>query len=819
MSNDFLQLRKQVLSLQFSHLNDAQREAVFTTDGPLLVLAGAGSGKTTVIVNRIASLVQFGDAYTSEAVFPEPNEADADALRGYLNDHSDTLPALLRADGYTPAHCLRTLPERTSQKLRGTCPRPWEILAVTFTNKAAGELKARLERILGEDGRDIWAGTFHATCAKLLRRHASDIGFPSNFTIYDTDDQKRALKACYTQEGIDPKILEPKFTAKQISTAKDLLISPKQYQAEHAKDPKKKQVGALYAAYQRALHKAGAMDFDDLIYYTVKLLQEHADVLSKYQKRFKYVLVDEYQDTNKAQDVLTALLAGGWGNLCVVGDDDQSIYKFRGATVENILNFDERFPGAKVIRLEENYRSTGNILTAANAVIAKNETRRGKTLWTQADAGDAIALAICADEREEAGYVGDQIMLDKAKDLPFAGHAVLYRMNAQSNMIETALTRRGIPYRMVGGLKFYDRKEIRDALAYLQVLLNEGDAVRLRRIINEPKRGIGEATVTRLLAIAESLEISPLAVAREAAQYPLLSASANRLSGFAHMMDALREQLEELPLADFLEELLKRTGYDILLANDKEKGDERKENLAELGASLARYEEENPEGDLAGFLQEVALQTDLDGFNEDDDAAVLMTLHAAKGLEFPTVFLIGLEEGVFPGQQALYNPEDIEEERRLAYVGITRARRKLHLCAARQRMVFGRTGRNPVSRFVRDIPTELLDEIELTPPPASNYSSGNYGGFGSAWGRPSAPRAGAVSIEQPAAPRRPAPKKAAPKAPAVVYQVGERVQHGTFGVGTVRKVTPMGNDTLLEIAFDASGTKKLMANYAKLVNS
>ncbi|MDR3344968.1 MAG: UvrD-helicase domain-containing protein [Oscillospiraceae bacterium] len=810
---DFLTLRRKVLELQFAHLNDAQRQALFATEGPLLVLAGAGSGKTTVIVNRIAALVQFGRAYSVDEVFPALQQEDSAALEEYLAQNAESLPAALRKDGYVPAHCLTNLPQSTADKLRADCPRPWEILAVTFTNKAAGELKNRLERILGSEARDIWAGTFHSMCAKLLRRHAGELGFPSNFTIYDMDDQKRAMKECFRQLGKDEKLIEPKAVKGAIGRAKDMLISPKQYLEESGGDAKKRHIGEIYAAYQKQLFQAGAMDFDDLIYYTVKLLQKNTEILQKYQRRFRYVLVDEYQDTNKAQDVLTALLSAGYGNLCVVGDDDQSIYKFRGASVENILSFEERFPGTQVIRLEENYRSTGNILDAANAVIAKNEGRKGKTLWTKAEAGKTIAFALCEDERQEGAYVADSIMADKAAGEPFAGHAVLYRMNAQSNMIETALTRRGIPYRVLGGLKFYDRKEIRDALAYLQILQNEGDVVRLRRVINEPKRGLGGAAVTRLMAIAESLDVTPFAVMREASSYPALGSAANKLGAFAQMMDVFRIKLEDTPLSELLEELLIKTGYQAMLLNDKEKGQERKENLAELGATLARYQEENPEGDLSGFLQEVALQTDLDGFNADDDAAVLMTLHSAKGLEFSTVFLIGLEEGVFPGTQSLYSPDDLEEERRLAYVGITRARRRLHLCAARQRMVFGRTGRNPVSRFVRDIPAELLEEIQLAPSgygvPKPGYRPGAVqigGGYSS--------RSPFDTARQPSAAFTPKPKASAPK--AVQYSPGERVCHKSFGEGEVVKATPLGNDTLLEIAFEGSGTKKLMANYARL---
>jgi len=599
---DFISLRKRVLELQFSHLNSAQRQAVFATEGPLLVLAGAGSGKTTVIVNRIAALIQFGQSYASGDVFPAPRDEDCTALEEYINQNAKTLPLSLRKDGYVPAHCLRNLPQNIAEKLRVDCPRPWEILAVTFTNKAAGELKNRLERVLGEDARDIWAGTFHSMCAKLLRRHAGEIGFPSSFTIYDTDDQKRAMKECFRKLNKDEKLLAPKAVQAAIVRAKDALISPRQYLEENGGDIKKRHIAELYDAYQKQLFQAGAMDFDDLIYYAVMLLKKNPEVLQRYQRRFRYVLVDEYQDTNKAQDTLTAMLADGYGNLCVVGDDDQSIYKFRGATVENILSFEERFRGAKVIRLEENYRSTGNILTAANAVIAKNERRKGKNLWTAADAGQSIAFALCEDERQEGAYVADSVMANKAAGENFAGHAVLYRMNAQSNMIETALTRRGIPYRVLGGLKFYDRKEIRDALAYLQILQNEGDVVRLRRVINEPKRGLGETSITRLLALAESLEITPFEVMRNATEYPAIGAAASKLIAFAQMMDLFRAKLEDTPLAELLEELLVKTGYQTMLQNDKEKGQDRRENLAELGATLARYQEESPEGDLAGFL-------------------------------------------------------------------------------------------------------------------------------------------------------------------------------------------------------------------------
>ncbi|MCL2023782.1 MAG: UvrD-helicase domain-containing protein [Oscillospiraceae bacterium] len=798
---NFVPLRRKTLDLQFAHLNAAQREAVFLTQGPLLVLAGAGSGKTTVIVNRIAGLLQFGMAYHSDDVFPAPNNEDCAALKQYIEVNRKSLPAALQKDGYVPAHCLRTLPPATADKLRVDCPRPWEILAVTFTNKAAAELKSRLERVLGESARDIWAGTFHSMCAKLLRRHAGEIGFPPSFTIYDTDDQKRVMRDCFRRLNKDEKLFAPRAVQGAIGRAKDCLISPAQYLAEVGTDPKKRHIGELYEEYQKQLFQAGAMDFDDLIYYTVLLLKKCPEILSKYQRHFKYVLVDEYQDTNKAQDELTAMLAAGYGNLCVVGDDDQSIYKFRGATVENILSFEERFGGAKVIRLEENYRSTGNILNAANAVIAKNERRKGKKLWTAAESGEKIAFAICDDERQEGAYVADAVMSSKGAGGKFADHAVLYRMNAQSNMIETSLTRRGVPYRVFGGLKFYDRKEIRDALAYLQVLLNENDTIRLRRIINEPKRGLGEAAVTRLLAFADSLEVTPFEVMRRAKEFPSLGAAAGKLNAFGQIIDYFRNKAEDTPLAELLEEMLLRLGYKTLLDNDKEKGQERKENLAELGATLARYQQEEPEGDLAGFMEQIALQTDLDSYNEDDDAVVLMTLHSAKGLEFPAVFLIGMEEGVFPGMQSMYHPEDLEEERRLAYVGITRARKKLHVCAARQRMFFGRTSRNPVSRFVRDIPCALIDEVNAGYPLHAATASET--------------RARTVVPPQ-SAPKAFAPKANPNKPAAVVYTQGMRVYHKTFGEGDIVSAKPLGNDTLLEINFDSQGMKKLMGNYAKL---
>ena len=779
MTQEQLQaLRRQVMEKEFSRMNPMQREAVFTTEGPLLILAGAGSGKTTVLVNRIANIVKYGCAYGAREFSVSLTEEEIRMLEEYRDgtqEYTDEIADLLAV---RPA-------------------KPWQILAITFTNKAAGELKERLEAMLGPDGQDIWASTFHSTCARILRRDGGSIGYTSHFTIYDTDDSKRVMKECQRLLNIDDKMLSHKTLLHEISHAKDSLISPEDYLNDAGDDVRLRKIGEAYRLYEKLLRDADAMDFDDMIVNTVKLLEENEEVRTRYQNRFRYVMVDEYQDTNHAQYRLTSLLAGGSGNLCVVGDDDQSIYRFRGATIENILSFEEQYHKAKVIRLEQNYRSTQNILDAANAVISHNTERKGKNLWTANGPGEKIVVDNAFDEQEESTFIADTIMDSVKGGRKWSDHAVLYRMNAQSNAIERTFVRMGVPYRVIGGHRFYERKEIRDALAYLSVISNPADNIRLRRIINEPKRGIGATTINHAAQIAAGLGLSLYEVISHADEYEQLVRAAPRLRAFTQIIDGLAEAAEELPLNELFEKAMRDTGYLDSLALDRETYQDRLENIQELSSNLLRYSEDNEEGDLNGFLEEVALMTDIDNYNEEADTVVLMTLHSAKGLEFPVVFIPGMERGIFPGIQSLYSASEMEEERRLAYVGITRAKERLYLTHARTRMLYG-TSHNAPSPFLEEIPEGLVEEKRKV----------------------------TLSQQKPSVQRAAKPKKtfdhsfgpAAPKpsAPAGSYRVGDTVGHKLFGTGVVLSAQPMGNDTLLEIAFEKAGTKKLMANFARL---
>lgn len=780
MTQEQLQaLRRQVMEKEFSRMNPMQREAVFTTEGPLLILAGAGSGKTTVLVNRIANIVKYGCAYGAREFSVSLTEEEIRMLEEYRDgtqEYTDEIADLLAV---RPA-------------------KPWQILAITFTNKAAGELKERLEAMLGPDGQDIWASTFHSTCARILRRDGESIGYTSHFTIYDTDDSKRVMKECQRLLNIDDKMLSHKTLLHEISHAKDSLISPEDYLNDAGDDVRLRKIGEAYRLYEKLLRDADAMDFDDMIVNTVKLLEENEEARTRYQNRFRYVMVDEYQDTNHAQYRLTSLLAGGSGNLCVVGDDDQSIYRFRGATIENILSFEEQYHKAKVIRLEQNYRSTQNILDAANAVISHNTERKGKNLWTANGPGEKIVVDNAFDEQEESTFIADTIMDSVKGGRKWSDHAVLYRMNAQSNAIERTFVRMGVPYRVIGGHRFYERKEIRDALAYLSVISNPADNIRLRRIINEPKRGIGATTINHAAQIAAGLGLSLYEVISHADEYEQLVRAAPRLRAFTQIIDGLAEAAEELPLNELFEKAMRDTGYLDSLALDRETYQDRLENIQELSSNLLRYSEDNEEGDLNGFLEEVALMTDIDNYNEEADTVVLMTLHSAKGLEFPVVFIPGMERGIFPGIQSLYSASEMEEERRLAYVGITRAKERLYLTHARTRMLYGSTSHNAPSPFLEEIPEGLVEEKRKV----------------------------TLSQQKPSVQRAAKPKKtfdhsfgpAAPKpsAPAGSYRVGDTVGHKLFGTGVVLSAQPMGNDTLLEIAFEKAGTKKLMANFARL---
>ena len=780
-SQEFINLRKKVIEKEFSNMNDMQLKAVTTTKGPLLVLAGAGSGKTTVLVNRIAYLIKYGNAYNSDEV-PAFFDNDAEMADDYINGKCD-------------------LPEFWNMSVDAA--KPWEILAITFTNKAAGELKERIAARLGSETSGVWAGTFHSVCGKMLRRFGDRIGYTSNFTIYDTDDQKRLIKDLIKQNEFDEKIVPIKTVLNAISSAKDKLISPEEYANNIGSDFREKMIARLYSQYEDRLLAADAMDFDSMILNAVKLLKQEPDVLEYYANKFRYIMVDEYQDTNHAQYKLCKLLASVHRNICVVGDDDQSIYRFRGATIENILNFEMKYPDAVVIKLEQNYRSTGNILDAANAVIANNVGRKGKNLWTDFGEGDKITLHTAMDENDEARYVADKILENVKSGEKFADHAILYRTNAQSSSIENVFARSGIVYRIIGGHRFFDRKEIRDVLAYLRLIDNNCDDIRLKRIINEPKRGIGDTTVANAQQIASSLGVSLYEVLHNAAEYPILSRAKAKLEAFCQLIDELTAAADSMPIHELFELVLAKTGYINALMAEGPEGQDRAENVKELETGIIQFENENPDVGLSGYLEEISLISDIDSYEEGDDAVILMTVHSAKGLEFKKVFLVGMEEGLFPGTQTIYaGPEEIEEERRLAYVAITRAKRKLYIINANTRMIYGTTSRNLPSRFVTEIPQSLCDvtsafrkpaaAVPVKPAQSSGYDYKNV--F-----------------------RRPTPVQTAPSAASSSnYSAGMRVEHKTFGVGMITGVTPMGNDAMLEIAFENVGTKKIMAGYAKL---
>ena len=858
---EYLALRDQYIEARFARLNPVQRQAVFATEGPLLILAGAGSGKTTVLVNRIANIIRFGSAHGSRELPRTVTEADLNDLRTAV------------ANG-------RDLPRETAY-LAVRPARPWNVLAITFTNKAAGELKERLRAMLGDTlGGDVNASTFHSACVRMLRRDAERIGFPKSFTIYDSDDQQRVIKQIYKDLMIDDKFLPVKSAIGQISSYKDKLMSAEEVAAEISANTKAQLISKIYTTYANRLKTAGAMDFDDLIFHTVKLLQNDAEAREYYQNRFRYVVVDEYQDTSVAQFHLVRLLAGGTNNVCVVGDDDQSIYKFRGATIENILNFEKVFAGAKTIRLEQNYRSTANILNAANSVIKNNMGRKGKTLWTESGDGEKIHHYTAINEQDEASHIADIIGEHLREGASLKDHAVLYRMNAQSNPIETYFARAGIPYRIVGGQRFFDRKEVKDINSYLAVIVNPRDDVRLRRIINEPARKIGATTIEKIGELAAGKGVPMMEVIAHVREYPELQRAAAALERFYEMYRELCDLSVSEPLDVFVGDVIAKTGYEAMLKAMKEEGETRRENLGQLVSSIKTYANQNGEdATLSGFLEEVALISDLDSYDDDADSVTMMTIHSAKGLEFPYVFVVGMEDGIFPGDMAKYNEEDMEEERRLCYVAITRAKKELYLSTSRTRMIFGQTRRNPPSTFLSEIDPDLLDESQSpelagygggfgagygtystnVPGGRSGYSGASRGylnseynarpggfgggyssgfvsgghespnsyggrhqvqstGFGSGYGRsraggntaPAGAGTSTLAGALGAAPKKPEVKK------TVSYAPGDIVDHRVFGRGKVLKATPIAGDCIVEIQFDRVGVKKTMANYAPL---
>ena len=878
LQQEFCKLRDTYIEKQFGRLNEMQRAAVFTTSGPLLILAGAGSGKTTVLVNRIANLIRFGSAHGSSWTPREVTEDDVKALRTALMTGTDA-PGWL--DGM----------------LRKDAVRSWNVMAITFTNKAAGELKERLRNMLGgEEGDEVFASTFHSACVRILRRWAEEIGYPRSFTIYDTDDSQRVMKTVYKELSVDDKFFPVKSAINQMSRWKDQLVSPAEALQTPAKDTKGALAARVYAAYEKKLKEAGAFDFDDLIYQTVQLLAEHKEVRDFYQNKYRYLLVDEYQDTSVAQFRLVSLLTGPEKNICVVGDDDQSIYRFRGATIENILNFERVYPGTKTIRLEQNYRSTSNILNAANCVIQHNTERKGKTLWTQNGEGDKVQVYTAENEQDEASHIADIIGQHLREGGHLADHAVLYRMNAQSAPLESYFTRAGIPHKIVGGQRFNDRKEVKDIHSYMSIVANPRDDVRLRRIINEPARKIGATTIDVIADLAGQEGVSMLEIIRHADQYAKLSRAIAPLYKFYQIYERLQDSLENKTLDEFASDVIEITGYKAMLEADAAKGHEdaadRLQNLGQLVNNVKNYcDQQGEEASLEGYLEDIALISDIDNYNESADQVVLMTIHSAKGLEFPYVFLIGMEEGVFPSEMSKYSEADLEEERRLAYVGITRAKKELYISNSVTRMLYGRTQRNEPSRFLREIEPEYLEETrspvleqrsrlggwgsnysDTVPGGASGYSGasgwsrgsssyGSYGGstgygnrsgylnreynagesrgFGSGYaGRGSSSSgygsgySGSTSSSggfgsgygRPAAPKTPAKHIGFTGAPVTKtnanttkhYEPGDVVEHKVFGRGTVVAVKPAAGDQIVEIRFEKVGIKKTMANFAPL---
>ena len=779
---DYNTLKRNALTSFFSRTNEMQRKAVFQVKGAVLIIAGAGSGKTTVLCNRIANMMRFGNAYLDNEVRDITPEEE---------QFLEAFPSMEK----TPENA-----ERLAQIVAVDPVAPWNILAITFTNKAAGELKQRLIDMIGEGAEKINASTFHSACVKILRREIENLGYQRSFTIYDEDDSKRVIKDVMKRLDMDEKVFNPKVFKNMISRCKDKMISPEEYapMAQASGELLEKRCAEVYTQYQAALRAASAVDFDDIIYLTVKLFEDFPDVLDHYRHLYKYIMVDEYQDTNVAQYRLIALLAGDNGNLCVVGDDDQSIYRFRGATIENILNFEKQYPGSVVIRLEQNYRSTENILNAANAVIKNNTQRKDKALWSDLGEGEKIKCCNFDSEIAESRFVADTILDGVKNGKHYTDFALLYRSNSQSRSFENTLARSGIPYTIVGGLRFYDRKEIKDIMSYLAVLNNPYDTVRFRRIINEPKRGIGDATVEEIIRIADGLHMSPIEVCREASQFETLSRKSAALKAAANLFDELDELADTLRLDELIDAVAEKSGYIKAMQALGEEGAGRIENITELKSNAMTLLDENPETTLPDFLEQVALVSDLDSYDGDLDRVSLMTMHSAKGLEFDTVFMVGAEDNIFPSYRSMNDPAEMEEERRLAYVAITRAKRLLYITHTSYRMLYGQTMRNKLSTFVREIPENLIEKTgERVHKPASE------------WKKPVKPNYLAQEAAMAAA-------RTAPVASGIVFAAGDRVKHNVFGEGTVADAKRMGNDTMLTINFDNGQSKKVMANFARI---
>ncbi len=727
--------------MNLDKFNERQKEAIVTTDGPLLVLAGAGSGKTTVVVNKIAYILE--------------------------------------------------------QNLAA----PYRILAITFTNKAANELKSRVEAILGESSEGIWIGTFHSICMKILRKYITRLGYQQDFLIYDSADQKTLIKRCMKELKMDEKVFPPKNVLAEISAAKDNLFEPDVYMAAHLGDLRKTQIGECYKIYQQRLFEANALDFDDIITLTVKLLSCDSEALDYYQDKFKYVFVDEYQDTNNAQYILTSMLAGKYKNICVVGDDDQSIYKFRGANINNILDFESDYENARVIKLEQNYRSTQNILDAANNVIANNISRKGKELWTSNGSGEKITLFEANNEYEEAEYIAKTITKATEENRKHSDIAILYRTNAQSRVLETTLSGFGIPYRVLAGLRFYDRKEIKDMLAYLRLVFNPNDNISLIRIVNEPSRKIGVTTVEKVASIAAQNNVSMFEVMKNADKFAELSKVVAKLGEFVSLIEEIRNTADMTSPSEILEKLYYKSGYSqMLTAENTVENQTRIENIQEFIVSAHEYEKSTDEPTLSEFLEGTALIADVDNYDEEQDSVVLMTLHSAKGLEFPVVFMCGMEDGLFPSQRSMYSEEEIEEERRLCYVGITRAKQELYLTYADRRSMYGGSTYSKASRFLNEIPAKYINAIEQ--PKTSTFAQGV--------------KSSQSEMFDKLFERKKAESKPVESTVTFDFKPGDMVLHRKFGKGMILSATPSGSDIKLEIVFDEVGTKSLMASFAKL---
>lgn len=758
-------------------LNDKQKEAVLATEGPCLVIAGAGSGKTKVLTHKISYLMSTG-------------------------------------------------------------VKPWNILAITFTNKAANEMKERVEKLVGDAAKDIWMGTFHSICVKILRRYIDRIGFRSDFVIFDTSDQKTLIKECIKAAQADDKIFTDRSVLSEISNGKNEMLEPSEYGIKYAGDFRREKIAELYALYQKKLKENNAIDFDDIINFTIKILTENPDVLDYYTEKFRYVLVDEYQDTNKSQFTLVSLIASKYGNVTAVGDNDQGIYSFRGADISNILNFEKDFPGTKIIKLEQNYRCTGNILKAANAVIEHNESKFDKKLWTQNDEGNLPCIYCGEDEYDEASYVVEQIAhLKREEYYKNSDFSILYRMNAQSRAIEDILRREDIPYKIIGGLKFYERKEIKDIIAYLRLIQNSSDNLSLKRIINEPKRGIGKTSLEKIQEISESSGTSMYEIIKNAADYDLNRVYINSRE-FIEQIESLKNKKNEFKISDLIKETLKTTGYTKALEQEGSvEAETRIENLEEFLTVAIEFEEESAENTLPEFLEGITLSSDIDGMEESDDKVTLMTLHSAKGLEFPVVFLVGMEEGIFPGYKSIGEPKALEEERRLFYVGITRAKQYLYLTCAKHRTIFGSTSYNSISRFVEEIPDELLEGYQeaVTAKGKTNYEDTGY-----RWSYGKGQSVKTYKVDNNEITTTIAAKtgenegvyqfrtaesflnsikqksKESDSVDIEKYQAGQRIYHKKFGEGVINYIEKEGEDAKVDITFDKAGHKRLMAKFAGL---